>query len=365
MNKNKRTRSVLIIRVTAIGDIVMASPVPTALKESKPNTLITWVVHPAFAPLLKGHPDVDEIVTFDFDHWRQLWKKKHLIEMFRMVSSLRKALRPHKFERAIDLQGTLTTGVIAWLSGATHRIALGSDGGNSWFMTKTISRNLGDQTQIGSEYRYLVNQLGSSDTHWKMYVPRTPEADTSANEKLNAALGDSPYAVICPFAQYPQKNWVEDYWQQIILRIRGRYKLRTVIVGGDNGKAPGDRIARASGAINLAGQTTLEETASIIAGASLLIGVDTGLTHMGHALKVPAISLFGATCPYAYADSDSSRVIYLDRYCSPCRRNPTCNKQYQCMRDITPDMVLTTIKPLIQKSSINTPYAHTKALTDS
>lgn len=355
MNKNKRTTSILIIRVTAIGDIVMASPVPTALKESKPNTHITWVVHPAFAALLKGHPDIDEIVTFDFDLWRQLWKKKRILEMFRMVSTLRKTLRPHNFERAIDLQGTFTTGVIAWLSGAVHRIALGSEGSNSWFMTKTISRNLGDQTQIGSEYRYLINQLGSSDSHWKMYVPRTKDADQSANEKLRAALGDAPYAVICPFAQYAQKNWLEEHWQQIILRIRGRYKLRTVIVGGENGKEPGERISRISGAVNLAGQTTLEETASIIAGAALLIGVDTGLTHMGHALKIPAISLFGATSPYSYADSDVSRVIYLDRYCSPCRRNPTCNKKYQCMSEITPDMVLTTIKPLIQTSSSQFP----------
>ncbi len=350
MNKTTRKKSILIIRITAIGDIIMSSPVATALKRNNPNTHITWIVHPAFAPLLEGHPDIDEIITFDADTWSTLWRRKHLSALTREAKLLRTKLRERRFERVIDLQGNFTTGLISWLSGATHKIALGSEGGNAWFMTKTISRNLGDQIQIGSEYRYLINQLGCSDAKWEMYVPQPPEATASAKAKLHEKLGDSPYAVICPFAQYAQKNWFEDYWEQIVLRIRGRYKLRTVIVGGQNGAEAGKKMARLTGAINFAGETSLAETAAIIAGASLLIGVDTGLTHMGHALKIPSISLFGATYPYDYVDSEMSKVIYLDRFCSPCKRNPTCKQKYQCMRDITPDNVLTTIKPLIQKS---------------
>ncbi len=351
MNKNRRTRSILLIRITAIGDIVMSSPVASALKRNDPNTHITWVVHPAFASLLEDHPDIDEVITFDADEWTTLWKQKRLPALYKKVRELKNKLRKRNYERAIDLQGRFTTGFIAWLSKAPHKIALGSEGGNSWFMTKTISRNLGDQTQIGSEYRYLINQLGCSDAYWKMHVPRSQQAETNAKNKLKEKLGDSDYAVICPFAQFPQKNWFEDYWEQIILRIRGRYHLRTVIVGGINGKGAGEKMAKMSGAINLAGETSLEETASVIAGASLLIGVDTGLTHMGHALNIPTISLFGATYPYDYVDSDISKVIYLDRFCSPCRRNPTCQGKFQCMREITPDNVLTVIKPLIQKTS--------------
>lgn len=350
MTKNKRTKSILIIRITAIGDIIMASPVPSALKENYPNTHITWVVHPMYAPLLEGHPHVDEVITFDIDEWQRLRRSWSVGAFIKKLGELRRTLRKRKYERTIDLQGNFTTGVIAWLSGATHKIALGSESGNAWFMTKTISRNLGDRTQIGSEYRYLVNQLGCSDHNWRMYVPVTLQSLEAARNRIVEAIDDSRYAVICPFSLHPQKNWFDDYWEQIILRLRGRYKLRTIIVGGENGKEAGERIAKKSGAINMAGETNLSETASIITGAAILIGVDTGLTHMGHALKIPTISLFGATHPYDYVDSEISQVIYLDRFCSPCRRNPTCNKKYQCMREITPDMVLTTIKPLINKA---------------
>ncbi|MFL0811640.1 MAG: glycosyltransferase family 9 protein [Agarilytica sp.] len=354
MQKNKRIKSILIIRITAIGDIIMASPVPTAIKENHSNTHITWVVHPKYSQLLDSHPDVDEVIAFDIDEWQRLLKNWNFTALYRRIKAVRTQLRKRKFERAIDLQGNFTTGFIAWLSGAIHKIALGAESGNAWFMTKTISKNLGDRTQIGSEYRYLVNQLGCSDSNWRMHVPITMKSMEGAREKTINAIGEGHYAVIAPFTQHPQKSWFNDYWEQIILRLRGRYQLRTLIVGGENGISEGNKIGRASGATNFAGQTSLAETASIIANASILIGVDTGLTHMGHALKVPTISLFGATHPYDYVDSETSQVIYLDRFCSPCRRNPTCNKKYQCMREITPDIVLTAIKPLLNKTDTST-----------
>lgn len=349
MSKRFPTTSILIVRLTAIGDIVMSSPVPTAIKNQNPNTKISWIVHASFAPLLKDHPDIDNVIEFDLDLWLDLWEKKKLIKLSRQSTKIRKILSEYKFDRAIDLQGSFLTGLISKLSGAEQRIALGSASMNSWFMNKTISRTIGDQTQIGAEYRYLVNQLGCSDKNWKMHVPTCENANKTAREKLYEKLNGDDYAVIVPFAQYPQKKWFDDYWQQIILRIRGRYKLKTIIVGGENGLTEGEEMAKRTGAINFAGKTSLEETAAIIKGASLLIGVETGLTHMGHALNIPTIALFGATSPYTFVENELSTVIYLNRFCSPCKRKPTCGKKYQCMREITPDKVLTAIKPLLKK----------------
>lgn len=349
MSKRLPATSILIVRLTAIGDIIMSSPVPTAIKNQNPNAQTSWIVHKSFAPLLRDHPDIDNVIEFDLDLWLSFWKKRHLFKLWQLANEVRNSLSEFGFDRAIDLQGSFLSGLLSKLSGAEQRIALGSASVNSWFMNKTISRTIGDQTQIGAEYRYLVNQLGCSDKHWKMHVPTCENASKTAKEKLYEKLKDDDYAVIVPFAQYPQKKWVDDYWQQIILRIRGRYKLKTIIVGGENGLTEGEELAKKTGAINFAGKTSLEETAAIIKGASLLIGVETGLTHMGHALNIPTIALFGATSPYTFVESELSTVIYLNRFCSPCKRNPTCKKKYQCMRDITPDRVLTTIKPLLKK----------------
>lgn len=350
MGKIHTRKNFLIIRVTAIGDIVMANPVASAIKQHNPKANITWMVHREFMPLLETNPDIDHLIPIDTQEWQALWQSKSLFKLGKRFQRLRKELKRYNFDIVLDLQGNSFSGFTAYITGALHRIALGSENTNHWFVNKTISCNLGAHIQIGSEYRYLVNQLGYSDSNWQMHVPDSIDARERAEELLSQHFEDQPYTVICPFTQYPQKKWVTSYWQQIILRIRGRYKLRTVILGGSNGIEEGNEIARATGAINLAGKTTLNETAALIRGAALLIGIDTGLTHMGNAVNTPTISMFGATSPYTYVGNDASKIIYLDRFCSPCKRKPTCNKKYQCMKDITPDTVLTAIKPLMLQS---------------
>ena len=75
----------------------------------------------------------------------------------------------------------------------------------------------------------------------------------------------------------------------------------------------------------------LDETVAVIADASLLIGVDTGLTHMGTALRIPTVALFGSTRPYRDARSARTVILYEQLPCSPCRRHPTCDGRFDCM----------------------------------
>jgi heptosyltransferase-1 len=77
-----------------------------------------------------------------------------------------------------------------------------------------------------------------------------------------------------------------------------------------------------------------------VRSAGLLVGVDTGLTHMGIAFSVPTVAIFGSTCPYTKTGRANARVIWLGMHCSPCRRRPTCGGAWTCLRDITPERVL-------------------------
>lgn len=365
MDKTRQRRSVLIIHTSGTGDILQSSPIASALKASDRDIAITWVVHPAYAPLLEGHPDIDNVITFAVDEWTALWRRIQLLRIFLMARELRRKLELYEIDCAIDLQATVPSGIIALLSGAPQRIALGSNRANSCFMTKTISRSLGDQIQIGSQYRYLVNQLGCTDRRWEMYAPTLCSARTRIRQRLidKIDIDGTPYAVVCPFSKRPQNNWFDDYWMQIILRVRGRYHLRTIILGSHGRSPSAERISRLTGAINLAGETSIAESTALIRQASLLVGVDTDLTHIGHAVKVPTISLFGATYPYAFVENTNSKVIYLDRFCSPCGDHPICARKYHCMREITPDKVLTNIKSVLKSSPTGTP-AHRYHLTE-
>jgi heptosyltransferase-1 len=112
-------------------------------------------------------------------------------------------------------------------------------------------------------------------------------------------LASGGYAVLAPFTTRPQKHWFEDAWQALAPQLIDATGLVPVILGGPADAEAAARIAAADPRIvNLAGQTRLPEAVAAIAHAALLIGVDTGLTHMGTALARPTVAIFGSTCPY-------------------------------------------------------------------
>ena len=124
--------------------------------------------------------------------------------------------------------------------------------------------------------------------------------------------------------------------------------LTPVILGGPADTEAAARIAAADPRIvNLAGKTRLPEAVAVIAHSALLIGVDTGLTHMGTALARPTVAIFGSTCPYTDTGRPTGSVIWLGMECSPCRRRPTCGGKFTCLRDITPAMVLERARAML------------------
>src|SRR5690606_23114049 len=123
---------------------------------------------------------------------------------------------------------------------------------------------------------------------------------------------------LCPFTTRPQKHWMEERWAPLAGRLREEFGLQAVMLGGPGDRAAAARIEAAGGVVNLAGATTLRQAAAVIRGASLLVGVDTALSHVGTAFEIPTVPLFGSTCPYRETDSPKTIVIYKKLDCSPC-----------------------------------------------
>ncbi len=97
----------------------------------------------------------------------------------------------------------------------------------------------------------------------------------------------------------------------------------------------------------MAGETSLSQAAALISRARLLVGVDTGLMHMGIAFAVPTIAIFGSTCPYLDTGRDNTRILYKALDCSPCRRRPTCDGRFDCMQEIGVEEVLGNARELL------------------
>lgn len=334
-------KRVLVVRTSAIGDVVFASPFAAAFKRSHPNAHLAWLSEPGIHELLAADPAIDELILWPKAQWKTLWRERRLTALWRAVRDLRARLHASRFDTAIDMQSLMKSGLLTWLSGAPRRIGLGSREGSQWLMTEVIAKG-GIERRIGSEYRHLAECLGLDAGEFLPQLHLSDQAEAAAQALLAAhRLQPRRYAVLAPFTTRPQKHWFEDAWQALATQLQDELELVPLILGGPGDREAAARIAaEAPGSIALAGQTSLPEAAALIRSAALLIGVDTGLTHMGTAFATPTVALFGSTRPYLDTGRRNGSVIWLGLECSPCRRRPTCAGAFTCMRDIRPERVL-------------------------
>lgn len=351
---------ILVIRLSAIGDIVFASPIIAALRRAYPQGHLAWLAQPECAPLLRHHPDLDQVITWPRGEWRALWRERRWAELWRRLRALRAELRRQGFDLVLDLQGLLKSGLLAWLSGARERVGLGSREGSQWLMTRVVPRG-GDPRAIGSEYRFLAERLGLPLESFAMTLVPGEEARAFARGLIERRGLGAGYAVLCPFTTRPQKHWFEERWADLATRLHQDLGLRVLMLGGPADAEAAGRIQaqfdacragppaypRDAGLVNLAGGTSLLQAAALIESSQLVIGVDTGLSHMGIAFGRPTLLLFGSTRPYLDTGRADARVLYHPLPCSPCKRRPTCQGSFDCMRLIREDEVLSAARDVL------------------
>lgn len=334
--------SILIVRLSAIGDIVFASPLIHALRLRYPRARISWLVQPESRSLLERHPDIDEVIVWPRGEWRRLWRARRWRELWRAVADFKALLRSRRFDLALDVQSLMKSGMLTWLSGAPERIGLASREGSRWLMTRVVERG-GEPRRIASEYLHFAQRLELPTESFEMCVGLDATDCRYADETAKRFELEGGFVVICPFTTRPQKHWFNASWRRLIEAVGREWSLPVVMLGGPDERQAAREIAagESPGVINLVGETSLRQAAAIIARASLVVGVDTGLTHMGIAMNRPTLCLFGSTRPYLDTGHANARVIYHPRECSPCRRKPTCGGAFHCMAEISAEEVMT------------------------
>lgn len=335
-------KSILLVRLSARGDLVFASPLVRAFKRSFPGATVTWLAEAHTKELIEHHPELDQLIVWDRHRWKKLVKSGRFMTLIREARTLVRELRAPRFDVAIDLQGLFRSGLMAFLSGAPIRLGLGSREGSRVLMTDVLDRYRGDRTKVGSEYRALAEHLGLEVGPFSMEVALSTE-DQRFAENMAREMGlDKGYAVLVPFTTRPQKHWFEDRWARVADRLMGELDLPSVLVGGPSDKAAAERIAALAQVEvqSVVSRTSLTQAAAMIANASLVLGVDTGLSHISVAYNRPTVLIYGSNIPYTSPPSDRIQILVHWLECSPCKGNPTCNGEYTCLRLVTEDQVL-------------------------
>ena len=346
---------ILVVRLSARGDVAFASPLAGALRRRYPRAHIAWVAEDGAADVIRHNPHLDEVIVLERGAWGRMLRGGRWGALAGAVADFFGALRQRRFDVAIDAQGLLRSGLVTFLSGAPVRIGLGSREGSRCLMTRVVARG-GDPRAISSEYRYLAGVLGLGAGSFPMEIPRSRAEVAVVGRVIGEEGLGGGFVVVCPFTTRFYKHWPEERWSSLIREIRGRTGLGVVMLGGPADRSAADRIVQAlvpSGSggpdaataplVDLVGRTTLGEASAVVARCSALVGVDTGLSHMAHAYGRPAVLLFGSNTPYLDPPGPSATILHSGRACSPCRGKLTCGGRIDCMTDISVEHALMAV----------------------
>ncbi|MBC8143310.1 MAG: glycosyltransferase family 9 protein [Armatimonadetes bacterium] len=279
---NPTASRLLLVKLSSLGDVVHALPLLQALRAGlAPDAVIAWAVAKPFAPLLENNPHLS---------WTHVLPSKRAADVWKFGQEL----RSHGYETAFDAQGLFVSGAVTALSGAARRVGFdGNREGNALFMTDAV-------VPSGERFHVVQRLLGFCDT---LDIPRPARIEpqtyltTTDVSALLAPLagGDAPVVGCVIGASVANKSWTIERWQ-LCLRLMGEAGCRPVLLGAASDATSGDALA-ASGALNLVGKTSLPELASVLAKCAVVIGPDSGATHLAVAVGTPVVGLYGVTDP--------------------------------------------------------------------
>ncbi len=290
-------RSILVIKPSALGDVVLSLPALASLRASFPQARISWLVRPEFAPILEHTAHLDEIIRFDRKAMRRWWYRPSANAIFR---DFIRQLRSRRFDLVIDLQGLIRTALFGWLTECSRRYGLASAReGARWFYTDRIvpqpeSRHVIDQ------YWDVIHAAGAT-LRRNEYGLRM---DHPGQEHLNALLDEygvmgGSYAVLVTGSAHSWKCWPVESFAGLAEKLADEYGLGIVAVGTESEKATIDRLTAVSRTpiINLVGKTNLHGLIALMAAARVVISNDTGPGHIAVATGTPTTMIFGPTNP--------------------------------------------------------------------
>lgn len=325
-------RRVLVIKPSAIGDVVHALPVLNLLRRHWPGAEISWLVTPACAGLLDGHPMLHDVIRFDRKAYGRSWRSpKTLLALFAFARDLRR----RAFDLVIDLQGLFRSGWLAAVTRAPVRVGLAdAREGAGLFYTHRVPVGLPERHAI-ERYLCVTEVLGCGRGPVEF-----PFATDDADRAHVAALVPARYAVLLPGTNWATKRWPVERFAGMVGPLRERFGLETVVAGGPGDANLAARIVEtAPGVMNLVGRTNLRQLVALLERAAVVVANDSGPMHIAAALGRPLVTPFGPTNPVRtgpFGRMDS--VISLGLPCGPCYSRH-CSHQ-SCLRGLDIDPVL-------------------------
>ncbi len=371
--KSRDLKKILLIKLSALGDVVHTIPVLNKLRRRYPNARIDWLVTPAIAELLAHNPAINNVIEFVRDEWSAPWRPTPWVNAARLIAQLRAA----EYDLVIDLQGQLRSAVFAFTSGAPVRIGFdkprpdaftslpriipeearkhawkGAREGSWLAYTDCIALPTLDVHPV-ERYLGVGPMLGLDDGPADFSFPIPREATVRIEGLLDYyEIAKARLAVIAPGTVWETKQWRADGFGEVARHLL-KQKLAVVLVGSESERGLCEEIAKlAPGVVNLAGETSLSELAALMSRAALCVTNDSGPMHLAVALGRPVVGVFGPTDPvWAGPYRQPDAVVRAAVPCSPCylRRLRECPNRHVCMTTVGTSAVTAPVDAILAK----------------
>ena len=356
-------QKILLIKLSAVGDVVHTLPVLNKLRRRYPNAQIDWLVTPAIGELLRHHPALNNVVDFERDASAPPWAWSALTSYARLAAKLRRT----RYDLAIDLHCQSRTAFLAFVSGAPVRIGFDKERSEVWQHSRPVTDEFRKHAWHGARegawlfyshhiplptldvhvidhYQSAGSLLGfdPGPTDFSFRIP------LDAHERVAALLrqrgvSDARLAVIAPRGNWQTKRWPDEKSAAVARHFMAR-GYTAVLVGAPRERAVGENVSRfAPGVVDLTGETTLSELAALISRAAICIAHDSGPLHLAVALGRPVVALFGPSDEvWAGPYHRDNAVARKSLHCAPCylRRLKSCAHGHACMEELPVEVVI-------------------------
>ena len=339
---------ILILKFSALGDVVHTLPFAATLRKTLPDSHISWMVEERFQDILQGNPDIDEVIPLRTKVWRKNWNAKSLGEILDTI----KTLRQHKFDLVFDLHGLLKSGFIARLSDASNRVGFHrkncKEKLSTLFTNQKAPYTAGGLHVVDMNLTLLQSALSKvKETKvFPLQVPDKADKKIASFMDQHPDLTARPIIAINPGAGFESKQWELDRFAELADRIAKELECSIMLTWGPGEEFKVQQISAHMQQPNwIAPPTSILESIALYKRMALLVSCDSGPLHLGAALGIPTVSIFGPTDPVrngAYGVNHAT--VYKVLSCSFCWKKTCPLGTKECMNLVNVDEVFQAVK---------------------
>jgi len=341
--------NILIVKLSAIGDVIHTLPALNAIRNHYPDANITWLVEEDAAPLVQGHEALDRVIVSKRKRWLKELRGFSTLDTLKEVYGFMRNLRDTRYDMILDFQALLKSGILITLARGRRKIGFGKGlehMEHSYIFLSERVPAVDMEIHALKRGMMLLDALGISSNKVEYNLPVSDHDRRKVDGliKQHGVKGNESFIVVNPVAKWESKLWPEKKFTELSDRLIDQYNMKIIFTGGKEDCSIIQSITSSmkKRAINFAGKTSLTELAGLYEKAALVISTDTGPMHLAVAVGTPVVALFGPTAPWRTGPHGSgNKVVRIDMPCSPCfkRRCKTPN----CMNNISVKQVMEAV----------------------